>query len=43
MSELETLKKTLVNIISSLQDYVSQQASSQNTLEPEPKILKKTP
>lgn len=44
MSELESLTKTLIQVVGSLQSILSQRGSSTSTLEPEqqPK-LKKTP
>ena len=43
MSELESLTKTLIQVVGSLQDLLSKKGGSQSTLEPEPPKLKKTP
>lgn len=43
MTELESLTKTLIQVVGSLQDLLSKKGSAQATLEPEPPKLKKTP
>ena len=42
MADLESLTKTLAQIVGSLQEIIAMKSSSQGTLEPEPP-LKKTP
>jgi hypothetical protein len=42
MSELETLTKTLIQVVGSLQDLISKRGTTQTTLEPETPRLKKT-
>jgi len=43
MSELESLTKTLIQVVGSLQELLTKKGTSQSTLEPEHPKLKKTP
>lgn len=43
MSDLETLTRTLIQVVGSLQDLLAKKSAPQITLEPEAQRLKKTP
>ena len=43
MAELESLTKTLIHVVGSLQELIGKKATSQGSLEPEHPRLKKTP
>ena len=43
MADIETLTKTLIQVVGSLQDILAKKSVNQNTLEPEAPRLKKTP
>ena len=43
MSELETLTKTLIHVVGSLQELISKKGGAHGNLEPERPKLKKTP